>query len=289
MMIDMKKRHRKRMGTILALVGVLLVGAVLFLGIPYSPTAARFKGEVAKRVRAADTDPEMFTEEDLRDLPPPMQRYIRHCGYLGTPKMSSMRTALEGVDFRMSKDRTIPIDYAQLNLADRPERFALITSSLYGIPFEGLDSFAEGAGSMEGVLAKVIRLFNQRGEQMNRAGLVTWLAESPMVPSAMLQDFITWEVLDDDHVRAMISYNGMSAEGVFTLEGDEIRSFRTGDRVATGMDGSEQFVEWSALFEEYRAVDGILRPSVIRSVWHYPEGDSVYFNENKRPVDIRFQ
>jgi hypothetical protein len=274
------------MWTILIVVGIVLVSIVVFLRVPYSPTAARFYKITGERARDAE-NAEMFSEEDIRDLPLPIQNYFRHCGYLGTPKMSYMKASLTGVDFYMSKDRIVKIDYTQFNLVERPERFALISSSLYGIPFEGLDSYSNGVGSMKGVLAKVIPLFDQRGESMKRAGLVTWLAESPMLPAAMLQDFISWEEVDDTHVKATISWNGISAEGVFTFdESGAVASFQTVDRVATDMNGNEQLVAWSAIYDEYRPVNGILRPTVIQSVWHYPEGDLVYFNENKRPVSI---
>lgn len=68
------------------------------------------------------------------------------------------------MDFVMSDKKTIKFDYKQYNLVERPERFALISSSLSGIPFEGLDSYENGKGSMKGMLAKVIPLFDQRGE-----------------------------------------------------------------------------------------------------------------------------
>lgn len=54
--------------------------------------------------------------------------------------MSFMRTALNDADFVVPKTRTIKINYQQFNLVNKPERYALITSFLYGIPFKGLDS-----------------------------------------------------------------------------------------------------------------------------------------------------
>ncbi|WP_418792235.1 DUF6544 family protein [Phosphitispora sp. TUW77] len=56
------------------------------------------------------------------------------------------------VDFLFGKDKpTIKIDYSQYNFVNKPNRIAYIDSSIYGIPFEGLDSYIDGTGSMKGV------------------------------------------------------------------------------------------------------------------------------------------
>lgn len=274
-----------------ALASILLVAAAIavFLKVPYSPIGAEFRKVTAEKAALAAGAGGTFTEADIARLPAPVQKYFRHCGYLGTPKMSYMRAALRDVDFVMSENRTLRIDYEQFNLVGRPERCALISSSLYGVPFEGFDSFGNGVGSMRGVLAKAIPLFDQRGEGMDRACLVTWLAECLMVPNAALQGFVKWEPMDDAHAKATVSWEGMSASGVFTFaETGELVAFRTGDRVAVDMNGKETKAEWSAYFRAYHPVNGVLQPEVIQSVWHYPEGDCVYFNRNEAAVVIRY-
>lgn len=275
---------------ILLSIALVAIGIVLFFLSPYSPTSAKYHRLIAEKIAAEAAVSEVFTEADIESLPLPVQRYFRYCGYLGTPKMSYMRAFLKNVDFVMSENRTIKIDYQQMNLVSRPDRFALISSSLWGIPFEGLDSFNMGKGSMKGTLAKVIPLFDQQGESMDRACLVTWLAECLMMPNAALQDFVTWEEIDDTHARAIIVWQGISASGVFTFaDNGEFLSFRTSDRVAVDMDGNETIADWSAYLREYHSVNGILQPKIIQSAWHYQSGDCVYFNENKSEVIICYQ
>jgi len=55
------------------------------------------------------------------------------------------------------------------------------------------------------------------------------------------------------------------------------------------MDGAETRADWSALFGDYRSANGVLQPRVMQSVWHYEEGDSIYFNRNAAEVAIRYQ
>jgi hypothetical protein len=66
-------------------------------------------------------------------------------------------------------------------------------------------------------------------------------------------------------------------------------SFRTSDRVATSMDGSARQADWSAIILDYQIVNGIKQPKTLQSIWHYPEGDNIYFNENKASVSFKYK
>lgn len=273
------------------LIGVIILFAtiVVFFKLPFSKTKMEFNKAVGNKIASANELSEVFTEEDIMNLPEPVQKYFKRCGYIGTAKMNYMKAEFENVDFKMSAEKTIRIDYTQYNFVNKPDRFAFIDSDLYGIPFEGFDSYNDGVGSMKGNFAKLITLFDQRGEEMDKACLVTYLAESLMVPSAALKDFIVWEEIDETHAKATIKYYGISASGIFTFNEDGLwLSFKTSDRVATSMDGTKRDADWSAIIEDYQDVNGLLLPRVVKSIWHYPEGDFVYFNENDTHVNFEF-
>lgn len=268
---------------------ILLIVVLAFFHIPYSQLRAEFDKAIKKIIIDTPRNTNVFTKEDIQDLPVPVQKYFYYCGYLGTPKMSYMKATFLNTDFMLDEDKKVKIDYTQYNFVEKPVRFAYINSAIYGVPFEGLDSYFGGVGSMKGSLAKIITLFDQRGENMDQACLVTFLAESLLIPSVVLQDYITWEELDENHARATISYDGISASGIFTFEDNgAMKSFRTKDRVATGMDGSIREAEWSAVIGDYREENGIKKPQILQAIWHFPEGDWIYFNGNKTEVKIQF-
>lgn len=268
---------------------ILLAAVMVFFRLPFSKTMTEFNRVVENKVASISKSSEVFTEEDLKKLPGPVQKYFKRCGYIGTAKMSYMKAEFKNVDFKMSEEKTISIDYTQYNFANKPDRFAFIDSDLYGIPFEGFDSYKDGVGSMKGSIAKLITLFDQRGKEMDKACLVTYLAESLMIPSAAIKDFIEWEEIDETHAKATINYYGISASGIFTFNEEGLwLSFKTSDRVATSMDGTKREADWSAIIEDYQDVNGLLLPRVVKSVWHYPEGDFVYFNENDTQVTFKF-
>lgn len=284
----MKKRSRIIMWILIGFLSFITI-VILFFQLPGSKTESEFNEMVKQKISKAHKQTDVFVIEDIKGLPFPVQRFFEHCGYLGTPKMSYMKAVFKDADFKLSDSKTIKIDYIQYNFIEEPMRFAYIDSSIFGIPFEGFDSYDKGVGSMRGTLAKIIHLFNQKGDGMNKACLVTVLAECFLIPSIILQDYITWESIDDTHAKATISYYGNSASGIFTFdEVGKVLSFKTSDRAAVDMDGSVRKADWSAVYEDYRKVNDIMSPTVLRSIWHFPEGDRVYFNENRVDVDIEY-
>lgn len=262
------------------IVAGMVVLALVFFALPNSKTRKEFYKSTVELISDAGSSDELFTLEDIASLPVPVQRFFIHCQFIGKPKMTHMKATFKDVDFSLGRGKpTIKIDYVQHNGVVKPQRLAYIDSLLYGIPFEGLDSFLEGKGSMKGRIAKAITLFDERGIAMDRACLVTFLAEALFVPSAALEPYIQWEAMDDTHAKATIEAYGLSCSGIFTFsEEGEMQSFTTDDRMATGMGGKMERVRWTAILADYRMDGDLLLPSTLQAVWNYPEGDLLYFD-----------
>lgn len=278
----MKKVRKKVMvvlGILLAVIGLIIV----WFNISYSPTKKAFSRDVERIIseNRLQTEGEVFTAEDFAGLPAAVQRYLDGCGYIGAPKMSYMEIDFRDVAFMQGRNGpALTIDYTQFNFAAEPARMALIDSSMFGVPFEGCDYYSGGVGGMKGVIAKGITLFDRTGADMDKACLATFLAESMFLPSALVQDYISFEEVNDREVRATVIYAGQTASGVFTFnEQDEMVSFVTEDRAATGTDGTMEYIPWTARCSEYAlSENGIKQPTLLQAVWDYPDGDFVYFD-----------
>lgn len=260
---------------------LLIIAAILtWFSIPYSPMKSEFdRLKIRQNANLHDLD-RVFTTEDIAGLPRPLQRYFEYCGFIGKPRMSNIKITHRNVDFVLNSKK-LKIQCVQYNSALKPERIALIDTHLYGIPFEGLDAYQNGRGSMKGVLAKSITLFNQTGTAMNQSSLVNCLAESLLVPEMALQDFMSWEAINDNQVRGTISYYGLSASGIFSFDKDGLlEQFTTEDRVYVDTAGNEKRVRWSAICGNYREINRIKQPRSLKAIWHLPEGDLVYFDGN---------
>lgn len=269
---------------------LMIIGGFVFFKIPYSMIKTDFESSSMTLMKKAVATKEIFTEEDIKDLPAPVKKYFNYCGFIGTRKMSYMKATFKNVTFKTGKDKpALMIDYTQYNLVNKPDRIAFIDSSMFGIPFQGFDSYNNGNGSMKGVVAKFYTLFDQRGADMNKASLVTYLAECFIVPNVVLQDYITWESIDETRVKATISYYDISVSGIFTFNSNgEMASFTTDDRVATETDGTTKNVKWTAICSDYKESDGVKKPTVLKAIWHYNEGDQVYFNGDQIQIEYDY-
>lgn len=277
-------------GTLLIILGMIMI----WFNIPYSPLKNDFQKDIDAIMyeNQLQVNGEVFSEKDFSDLPAVIQKYLKNCGYIGTPKMSYMKMEYHDVNFMQSKNGpTLSIDYTQYNFVNKPCRMALIDSSMFGIPFEGYDYYQNGIGGMKGVIAKTITLFNQTGADMDKSCLATFLAESLFAPAILLQDYISFEEISDFEVKATISYGGKTASGIFTFnEQYEMVSFTTNDRAVAGADETMEYIPWSALCEEYQtAASGIKYPTKFKAVWNYPEGDFIYFDGVINEVSYGFE
>lgn len=282
----MMKRGKKIMLWILGVIALFILGVVIWFNIPYSPTKSEFSKITNYQLTKMKAQKDIFTTEDISNLPSPVQKHFKYCGYIGTPKMSNIKAYFNDVDFVQS-GKKLKIKYTLYDFVDEPVRIALIDTSIFGIPFQGIDTYQNGVGSMKGVIAKAITLFNEKGESMDKAGLVTCLSESLLMPNLALQDFIKWKEIDETHAKATITYNGISASGIFVFDDNgAMTSFTTDDREYNDANGKIQKAKWSAVLGEYKNINGIKYPTTLKAIWHLETGDLVYFDG--RDVVIKY-
>jgi len=289
----MNRTRRRKMlvifGVLLSVFGLILI----WFNIPYSPIKKEFQNEVSSLMteNQLSASNSVFTEKDFSHLPDIIQKYIINCNYIGKPKMSYLKMEYHNVDFVQNKNGTkLLINYTQYNFAKGLSRMAFIESSILGIPFDGYDYYKNGLGFMKGVVAKAITVFDQKGKDMDKACLVTFLAESFFIPSVLLQNNIIFEKLNDFEIKATITNGDQSASGIFTFnENYEMISFTTNDRAAIKTDGTIEYVPWTVICAEYKLYEnGIRYPTKFQAVWNYPTEDFIYFNGDIYQISYGF-
>ena len=81
-------------------------------------------------------------------------------------------------------------------------------NAIMGIfPFEGRDKYQDGHGNMLIKLLKAITVVDAKSKEMDQSALVTVLAESLIVPTYALRQYIKWTALDANSAGAEIEYN----------------------------------------------------------------------------------
>ena len=271
---------KKIMIALIVVAAIILLLAVWF-NIPYSPVKTQFKNDVETRLQNAASLTGTLDSAAIANLPPLIQKYLETSGYIGSERRSHLTMEYRDVDFGLGVDKPrLKIDYTHTDFADSPDRLAFIDSKMFGVPFQGYDYYTDGKGGMKGVLAKLFTLFDQTGPEMDKACLITYLAEAFFLPDALLKDFITFTQVDEHTVEATITNKGVTASGVFHFNDSyEMISFTTNDRGQIAPDGSIEYTPWEAQCENYKEYsDGIRRPTVFRAVWKNKDGDFIYFD-----------
>lgn len=278
---------------LLLIIFVLIALVILWFNIPYSPFKNQFRKDLNKQIQLSksflrDTSKTVYEKEDFELLPPLIQTYLEECGYIGSLRKSILQMEYKKVDFSLGQNRPkLKIDYSQVDFANAPVRLAFVDSKMFGVPFQGYDYFINGKGAMKGVIAKLFQLFDQTGEQMDKAALVTYLAEIIFLPEALLQNFVSFNQLDSHRVEARIEYKGLKACGIYHFnDAHEMIYFSTDERGQSSSDGSIENIPWEAQCREYKLYsDGIKRPTIFRAVWKYPDQDFIYFDGKISSVD----
>ena len=269
----------------LTLLVVVVVVAILLMGDGVQMKRL-FASEVQEELDKATFFAGVFTDEDFASLPAPIERYFRHLGYVGQRKTSTVKIIYDEAAFK-NGNMDLKMYSEQFNFVQEPARIVYMIAKVGGvIPFEGRDKYQNGEGYMTGKLAKLFKLFDVTGPEVSQSGLVTTLAECLVVPSYALQDYITWEEMDEHQAKATIRYKGAQATGIFTISDDcESATFRSTDRYMDKGSGVFELVPWRAEVVGLREQDGIALPSRFRGIWEMPEGDLVYFDSELSSVD----
>lgn len=271
-------------------VTALLIGAIIYFAIPFSP----YKNEFEKKKSDLNTTYAMtaqgnFSEQDLVYLPEPVQKYFRNNGYLGRPKMQAMEIVQKNVKFKQSKTQTLNITYTQRNYAKFPSRIALTQSSMLGVPFDSLDFFESNGAVTKGQVAKAVTTFNLSDDELLQGVATSYLSEVLIMPSAALRPFVSWESIDDFSAKATLTYaDDKTVSGIFSFnEAYEMTSFRTEKRVAIQNDGSSETLPWTITAGNYKRVNDLNLPNKLQTVWHQKDGDFVYFDSDSIEISYR--
>lgn len=251
------------------------------LGMSYRAGLAR---EWASRPPGAG---DVVTEQALRALPPPVQRYLRACGIVGRPLALRARIVWRDMLLRSAPERRwLKLKSEQLIVIDPPTRAAYMSCRLGGvIPFEGLDTLRDGHSLMQVRLLKVLPLAQSHGRYMDESALVTLLAELMFVPALALQRSVAWEPIDDRTASARLTHRGVTVSGTFHFnEANELVCFHSDDRYRDGK--PPERLPWSAEVASYARGAQLSFPREVSATWHEPARDFTYVRGIVESVEL---
>lgn len=276
-------------------IGVLfiLIGAVIiYWNISYSPYKSAFDKQMMERVDQTTQSEDLCTADEISKLPEPLQRFSNYIELENSPKHNAVNVVFPHTPFVFNAEsgKILDMDYDLWLFYDKPFRSAYCTSSMFGVPFDGIDYCNEGIkeAGMKGIIGKTIQIFDVHTNQGYQAQLISWLAESlTMNPSIILSPYITYETIDDSTVKATVEYNGVTGSGEITInEMGQVTEFFSDERQVENVNGVETKVGWRCEYENYISENGVKRASTVRSIKVFADKEVTYFSSDQFKIDL---
>jgi hypothetical protein len=220
----------------------------------------------------------LVSEEDIRHLPAPVQKYLRYSGALNTPRVQNFRARFTGQIRRTPESGWMDFHSEQYNFMDEPTRIFFIESSLFGVPFDGLHCYVDASAVMQIKVASLFQIVDAKGPTMTKGETVTLFNDMcVMAPAALIDTSIHWELIDSLTAKATYSNKGftISATLYFNKEGALV-DFSSDDRYLLADGITYKNYRWSTPVKDYVDIGGHRIASYGETVWHMPGGDYVY-------------
>lgn len=203
-----------------------------------------------------------FDPTAVAQLPEPVQRYFAFVFRGPLPRNYAVAVSVKGSFRRPLTQGFSPTTAEQVLSGGAPAlMFSGTTMLLPGVWARMYDYFAEGQMRMKAKILSALTVVEEHeSEQLNRISLRRWLLESTLFPQALLPGgAVTWEGIDHNRARAIISSHHLSAAMIvhFDAEGriTQMVAEEDGD-LTTPYHGSGEHVTRS----DYRLVDNQMIP-----------------------------
>lgn len=212
----------------------------------------------------------VFSEALVADLPGPAQRYFCHTIRPGSPLYSWGTLRMSG---KIKPGQNSPwMPFTAKQILTPHWGFVWKARASIGLLFlDAADHYARGRGRMRIALFGLVPVVNATGPDLSRSALGRLLAESILVPSALLPQWgVTWVAEDDNHINATLSSSGEAATLNLTVNDkgglQEMSLQRYGNQTETGQ---WAYIPFGVAVDGESTFDGYTIPSRFRAGWWY--------------------
>lgn len=217
-------------------------------------------------------------DEDLEGLPKPVQRWLNTAGVIDAKRIHTSRskqTALVRLD--KNSDKWMELEADQYVTVDKPG--FLWKAKFKVAPFVnivGRDLYSDGKGHMLIKFQSLFTIADEKGYEIDQGTLVRYLAEIVWVPTAALEDYITWEEIDEHSAKATMTYEDVSASGIFTFDDEGNVIHFIADRYGD-FDGEFIMQPWTISMEDHQVLGGFKMPVNAQITWKLDSGDYTWY------------
>ena len=227
----------------------------------------------ALKERVLESGKELITEEDIKSLPEPIQRYLRYTGIIGKSRINTIQIMQKGY-IRQTPDQSwTSLEAKQYFTTGIPGFvWAAKVKMLPGISIKARDIYLDGVGNMYIKLPPFITVADASGAEVDQGSALRYLAEMVWFPTAYLNDYINWEPINNNSCKIILDYQGMMVSAVlyFNEKGEMTHIFAERYREIKGQYSLD---EWVPRMSAYKEINGIKVPTKSEVIWKLDSGD----------------
>jgi hypothetical protein len=235
------------------------------------------KEEIAELFsKQTESKPKTILEEDIKELPEPVQRYFRYSRVIGIQSIKTVSLKQKG-HFRMKEgQRMMPMTAEQYYTTNPPSFlwYGQITP-LPMFSIKARDRLIDGKGSMLIKLLGFLKMGETSGAEMDQAALTRYLSETIWFPTALLHEYVRWAQVDTNSARATVECAGIQSSGVFHFDDEgKLKNFTT-ERYQ--LEGDKMVLRpWSTPIQAYKEINGLNVPYKGDAVWYIDNRELKY-------------
>jgi len=237
-----------------------------------------FRKEVAKALsNLVKSKPEILRMEDLMGLPELIRNYIVLSGFVGKPKIIGFKAEYIGGIRGKSNEPFMKMNTSQYNIIKPSTRLFYIVAKKMGIPAYGLHFYKEYTATFRVRLLGLFKVVDASGLKLDQSETVTLFNEMcVMAPASLIDERISWQVLDDKRIKATFSNGPHTISAVLTFnEAGELVDFISNDRYDTN--GVEYHLyPWRTPIEHYVDINGYHLPGKAKLIYDKPDEELCY-------------
>lgn len=255
---------------------ILVVSIIACGGWFFDRSVEREIDQIVSQQKPVQTG--VILQQDIRQLPPPVKRWMENNGALGHKQISRVRLTQTGeMKIDPGQDAWIETTAEQYFNVERPSFIWSVNMQMMPLVYvTGRDLFYDGEGHM---LIKLYSLFNvvdETGDKINRGTLQRFLSEIVWFPTAAINDYIIWSAVDSTTATATMSWHGISEAITFHFSGKGDIESVTADRY---MGGGEDAVRrpWTVSILETGEFNGLRVPAEVEVSWQLDTGTFTWY------------
>ncbi|MFW5873503.1 MAG: DUF6920 family protein [Bacillota bacterium] len=245
---------------------VLIVIIVSFIFISRIQLERQVLAERDLLYKDLENGEEVIIEEDLSGLPEPVANWLDNIGVIGQNIYASVSFDQTGA-MKLEEDQKEWYTPEARQYVNIKKPGYLWTVDIPSFFTKGRDLYHKGSGSMLIKLAGAIPVVNESDNyKINESSLHRFLLELPWYPTAALEDYMSWEEVDTNTVRGIITYQDMTADAIFNFGDDgelismEAMRYKDVDEEAPRLKCIGEIID-------YTEVEGMKIPHKINVSW----------------------